>query len=88
MRDTIAELTGRFLGARFIADYTGGTKTMTVALVYTPLEQGVELQHVAGARPNLVRMEHGADQTRSRVPAGSYTAVKHTCVIRKRTRWP
>ena len=53
-RNTIAELAKRFPDARFVADYTGGTKTMTVALVCAALERDdVELQLVTGARPDL-----------------------------------
>ncbi len=63
MRDAVAGLAGRFPGARFIADYTGGTKTMTAALVCAALERDdVELQLVAGARPNLARVEDGTEQ--------------------------
>ena len=63
MRDAVAELAERFLGAPFIADYTGGTKTMTAALVCAALERDdVELQLVAGARPNIVRVEDGTEQ--------------------------
>ena len=54
MRSTIDDLSRRFPDARFVADYTGGTKTMTAALVCAALESvGVELQLVAGARSNL-----------------------------------
>ena len=63
MRDAVTVLADRFPGARFIADYTGGTKTMTVALVLAALDrQDVELQLVAGARPNLVQVEDGTEQ--------------------------
>ena len=63
MRAVAADLAGRFPGARFVADYTGGTKTMTAALVCAALERDdVELQLVAGARPNLVRVEDGTEQ--------------------------
>ena len=62
MRDAVTALAGRFPDARFIGDYTGGTKTMTVALVCTALAQDVELQLVAGARSNLVRVKDGTEQ--------------------------
>lgn len=63
MRDATAELAAKFSGARFIADYTGGTKTMTAALVCAALERDdVELQLVAGARTNLVRVQDGTEQ--------------------------
>lgn len=63
MRNAIVELGEKFPGVRFIADYTGGTKTMTAALACAALERDdVELQLVAGARPNLVRVEDGTEQ--------------------------
>ena len=63
MRAAAAELAERFPGARFVADYTGGTKTMTAALVCAALERDdVELQLIAGARPNLVRVEDGTER--------------------------
>ena len=63
MRDDTAGLAAKSSGARFIADYTGGTKTMTAALVCAALERDdVELQLVAGARTNLVRVQDGTEQ--------------------------
>ena len=51
MRKAIAELAEQYPGARFIADYTGGTKTMTAALVCAVLEcDNIELQLTGGAR--------------------------------------
>ena len=62
IRDTIENLDGRFPAARFVADYTGGTKTMTAALVCAVLESDrVELQLVAGARPTLDRVSDGTE---------------------------
>ena len=63
MRAAAADLAGRLPGARFVADYTGGTKTMTAALVCAALERDdVELQLIAGARRDLVRVEDGTEQ--------------------------
>ena len=63
MRAAAAELAERFPGARFVADYTGGTKTMTAALVCAALERDdAELQLIAGARHDLVRVEDGTEQ--------------------------
>ena len=63
MRRAIAELAERYPGSRFVADYTGGTKTMTAALVCAVLERDdVELQLTAGARPDLVRVQDGTEQ--------------------------
>ncbi len=63
MRRAAAELTERFPGARFVADYSGGTKTMTAALVCAALERDdTELQVVTGARADLVRVRDGTEQ--------------------------
>ncbi len=60
MTDAIAELRRRFPDAELIADYTGGTKTMTAALVMASLDsEGVELQLVTGVRADLVRVRDG-----------------------------
>ncbi|WP_022947123.1 TIGR02710 family CRISPR-associated CARF protein [Methylohalobius crimeensis] len=48
---------------RIVADYTGGTKTMTAALVAAALDdEGVELQLVTGSRANLISVESGSEQ--------------------------
>ena len=63
IRTAVREVAAQFPDARFIADYTGGTKTMTAALVCAALERpDVELQLVSGARPNLVRVRDGTEQ--------------------------
>ena len=46
---------------RIVADYTGGTKTMSAALVAFALDEGIELQLVSGSRSNLVKVESGAE---------------------------
>ncbi len=49
-------------GVRLIADYTGGTKTMSAALAVAALDdERVELQLVSGSRSNLVKVESGAE---------------------------
>ena len=61
MLETIAGLRRRFPDAPLVADYTGGTKTMTAALVIAALESdGVELQLVTGARADLVKVFDGS----------------------------
>lgn len=63
MRAGIADLAARFPAARFLADYTGGTKTMSAALVCTALERDdVALWLVSGARPDLDKVRHGTEQ--------------------------
>ena len=63
MRATVAELVHQHSGAQFVADYTGGTKTMTAALTCAALESDdIELQLVAGARPDLLRVANGTEQ--------------------------
>ncbi len=64
MHAAVTKLAKNFSDARFIGDYTGGTKTMTAALVCAALERDdVELQLVSGARPDLVRVATGTEQT-------------------------
>ncbi len=46
--------------AEIIADYTGGTKTMSAALVLAAVDCGIPLYlTVAGARENLIKFERG-----------------------------
>jgi hypothetical protein len=51
-------------GENLIADYTGGTKTMSAALVAAALDdEGVKLQLVTGSRANLIKVESGSEDT-------------------------
>ncbi|MEH6873613.1 MAG: TIGR02710 family CRISPR-associated CARF protein [Candidatus Competibacter sp.] len=62
LRDVIHDLARRFPGARLLADYTGGTKTMTAGLVSAALEtDGVELQLVTGSRADLIKVRSGME---------------------------
>ncbi|NEX22438.1 TIGR02710 family CRISPR-associated protein [Thiorhodococcus mannitoliphagus] len=62
MTQAIADLRKGFPEAACIADYTGGTKTMTAALVMASLDaEGVELQLITGARSDLVRVRDGSE---------------------------
>ncbi len=59
----IGILSREFPQARFIADYTGGTKTMSAALVCASLENSdVGLQLVTGPRHTLSQVETGSEQ--------------------------
>jgi CRISPR-associated protein (TIGR02710 family) len=61
MSAAIAELRRRFADALFVADYTGGTKTMAAALVMTALEaDDVQLQLITGDRADLVKVHDGS----------------------------
>lgn len=67
MHTALVDATSRFPGALRVADYTGGTKTMSAALVLAALEAGdVELQLVTGERTNLIKVQDG---THSSAPA-------------------
>ena len=46
---------------RYVADYTGGTKTMSVALAMAALEADWELSLVKGARTDLVKVVDGTE---------------------------
>jgi CRISPR-associated protein (TIGR02710 family) len=45
-----------------VADYTGGTKTMTSALVLAALDVGADLQVVTGTRADLVKVRDGTQE--------------------------
>ena len=63
MHMAISKLSRRYSRCRFVADYTGGTKTMTAALVCAALRsEEVELQLVSGARPDLSHVRQGTEQ--------------------------
>jgi len=67
IRDTMNEIKTRFPQAKMIADYTGGTKSMTAALVIATLENDdIDLQLVTGARSDLTRV---ADHTEYAISA-------------------
>ena len=61
MREAAARLADR--GERLVANYTGGTKTMTAALVCAALErEDMALQLVSGARPSLDKVQPGTEE--------------------------
>lgn len=62
IRVAMREARERFPDARLVADYTGGTKTMTAALVLAALDHGADLQLVAGTRADLVRVRDGTQE--------------------------
>ena len=60
---TIDRIKEQHPGVPLIADYTGGTKTMSAALVYAALERDdVHLHLVTGARSDLSRVAAGTEQ--------------------------
>ncbi len=55
--EKLRELKEKYPGAKFISDYTGGTKSMTAALVTAVLEtDDVGLQLITGTRADLVKI--------------------------------
>lgn len=60
IRRAIDGLAERYPGCRILADYTGGTKTMTAALVMAAVDDlRVEVQLVTGARQDLQAVRSG-----------------------------
>lgn len=45
--------------ASYMADYTGGTKTMTAAFVLAALDFNIDLFLTTGLRENIIKVEHG-----------------------------
>lgn len=60
LNSLFAQLRQRDPAARLIADYTGGTKSMSAAMVMAALEnRGVELHLVTGNRADLLKVSDG-----------------------------
>lgn len=86
MHETIARWSAaRQPGARLVADYTGGTKTMSAALVLAALEVGdVDLRLTTGARADLVRVRDG---TQLGAPAGIEALRLHRAMAPLLAAW-
>lgn len=70
----LAELHQKYPEAKIVADYTGGTKTMTAALVTAVLEaEEIELQLVTGNRADLFKVRDGTEA----VVSASIDSLKH-----------
>lgn len=61
LSDCIAELRRASPDATLLADYTGGTKTMSAALVCVAIENGVQLCLTTGPRNDHSRVTRGED---------------------------
>jgi CRISPR-associated protein (TIGR02710 family) len=61
IRQALRDLAAKHANARLIADYTGGTKTMSIALALAAIEADWELSLVKGQRPDLVRVADGTE---------------------------
>lgn len=64
INDEIISLKQRYPSGRFVANYTGGTKTMSAALVCATLEHDdVHLTLTTGPRGNLERVQSGTESS-------------------------
>jgi CRISPR-associated protein (TIGR02710 family) len=62
-RSYLAEVRRNYPDHHLIADYTGGTKSMTGALLMAAFaEPGVEVQFMVGERSDLVRVKSGSEK--------------------------
>lgn len=72
--------------ARFVFDYTGGTKSMTSAVFQCALATpGAELQFMGGRRENLQTVKPGTERP-SRIPVDWLLAERHEARLRKAWR--
>lgn len=63
LAEALRGLRTRFAQARLLADYTGGTKSMSAALLAAALEQpGCDIQLMAGQRGDLRAVTHGTER--------------------------
>ena len=60
-RKILRKLQVQFPEARYVADYTGGSKSMGVGLAMAAVESGWELSLVRGQRPDLIRVADGTE---------------------------
>lgn len=60
-RSALIEARQQSPDSRYVADYTGGTKTMSVALAMAALESDWELSLVKGARTDLIKVVDGTE---------------------------
>jgi CRISPR-associated protein (TIGR02710 family) len=67
----ISELKQEFPDAEMLADYTGGTKTMSVSLGLAAIDYQITVYLTTGNRPNLIRVERG-----ERVQRATTTTIK------------
>ncbi|MCS6876943.1 MAG: TIGR02710 family CRISPR-associated CARF protein [Geminicoccaceae bacterium] len=63
-RELLRDLRRRFPAAEIVADYTGGSKSMTAGLMLAAVAdpQPVAIQFIGGARPDLVRVVSGTER--------------------------
>ena len=60
LHDKIHQLRQRSEDYQFMADYTGGTKTMSMALAMLSMDQGIPLYITTrSTRDNIIKVEHG-----------------------------
>jgi len=63
LRESLQALRARYPDAELIADYTGGTKSMSAALLNAVVAvPGVQAQFMVGERPDLNRVQSGTEQ--------------------------
>lgn len=60
-RSALTKAMQQYPNSRYVADYTGGTKTMSVALAMAALESNWDLSLVKGARTDLIKVVDGTE---------------------------
>jgi hypothetical protein len=82
LRQAVARLRTAHPKARFLFDYTGGTKSMSAALVQCALAlPGSELQFMAGRRQNLLTVQPGTERA-ARIPVDWLLAERQEARLR------
>ncbi len=75
LHDKIHQLRQRSEDYQFMADYTGGTKTMSMALAMLSMDQGIPLYITTrSTRDNIIKVEHG--EFTERVPVSAIIAQR------------
>lgn len=62
IRNSLSDLRGRYSEAHIVADYTGGTKSMSAALLHVAIAAGLEVQFMVGQRDHLTQVRDGTER--------------------------
>jgi len=62
IRDRISDLRRRYPAAHLLADYTGGTKSMSAALLHVAIAAGIDVQFMVGERSDLKQVRAGTER--------------------------
>ncbi len=84
IRNELVKLRKKLPTATVVADYTGGSKSMSVALAMAALATQAAIQLTTGCRPDLVKVEKGTERP---VKVGFETVFAEFTLVRAAEAW-